>query len=75
MGSPLETLPVRQPQGDDDRFGPLADGTPYDLSFVFEDIGYNFEPSEIGAAYGSCSSTSSPSSTSAGSTTSPASTR
>ena len=36
----------------DDRFGTLADGTPYDLIFVFDDIGYNFEPSEIMAAYG-----------------------
>ena len=35
-----------------DRFGPLADGTPYDLIFVFDDMGYNFEPSEIMAAYG-----------------------
>jgi CDP-6-deoxy-D-xylo-4-hexulose-3-dehydrase len=34
------------------RFGPLTDGTPYDLIFVFDDIGYNFEPSEIMAAYG-----------------------
>lgn len=39
-------------QGDTDRFGTLADGTPYDLVFVFDDTGYNFEPSEIGAAYG-----------------------
>jgi CDP-6-deoxy-D-xylo-4-hexulose-3-dehydrase len=35
-----------------ERFGPLADGTPYDLVFVFDDVGYNFEPSEIMAAYG-----------------------
>lgn len=39
-------------KGQVDRFGPLADGTPYDLIFVFDEIGYNFEPSEIGAAYG-----------------------
>ena len=39
-------------KGSDDRFGPLADGTPYDLMFVFDDMGYNFEPSEIMAAYG-----------------------
>jgi CDP-6-deoxy-D-xylo-4-hexulose-3-dehydrase len=38
-------------QGDDDRFGRLVDGTPYDMVFVFDDTGYNFEPSEIGAAY------------------------
>ena len=35
-----------------ERFGPLTDGTPYDLVFVFDDVGYNFEPSEIMAAYG-----------------------
>jgi CDP-6-deoxy-D-xylo-4-hexulose-3-dehydrase len=34
------------------RFGELADGTPYDMVFVFDSIGYNFEPSELGAAYG-----------------------
>jgi CDP-6-deoxy-D-xylo-4-hexulose-3-dehydrase len=39
-------------KGQHERFGELADGTPYDLIFVFDSIGYNFEPSEIGAAYG-----------------------
>jgi len=39
-------------KGQDDRFSTLPDGTPYDLVFVFDSIGYNFEPSEIGAAYG-----------------------
>jgi CDP-6-deoxy-D-xylo-4-hexulose-3-dehydrase len=39
-------------RGRADRFGELADGTPYDLVFVFDEIGYNFEPSELGAAYG-----------------------
>lgn len=39
-------------KGKKDRFGQLADGTPYDLMFVFDTLGYNFEPSEIGAAYG-----------------------
>jgi CDP-6-deoxy-D-xylo-4-hexulose-3-dehydrase len=38
-------------RGQKDRFGPLADGTDYDLVFLFEAVGYNFEPSEIGAAY------------------------
>lgn len=38
-------------RGQKDRHGPLVDGTPYDLTFQFEMIGYNFEPSEIGAAY------------------------
>ena len=36
----------------DDRFSATVDGMPYDNIFVFENIGYNFEPSEIGAAYG-----------------------
>ena len=39
-------------RGREERFGTLADGTPYDLIFVFDSLGYNFEPSEIGAAYG-----------------------
>ena len=39
-------------RGRKDRFGCLADGTPYDLVFVFDSIGYNFEPSELSAAYG-----------------------
>ncbi len=51
-GRRSETYLYGSRQGRTDRFGPLADGTPYDLIFVFDDIGYNFEPSEIGAAYG-----------------------
>ncbi len=39
-------------RGRDDRFAALADGTPYDLVFVFDTIGYNFEPNELSAAYG-----------------------
>jgi len=35
-----------------ERFGTLADGTDYDLIFVFDTIGYNFEPNELSAAYG-----------------------
>ncbi len=34
------------------RFGELADGTPYDMIFTFDTIGYNFEPNELSAAYG-----------------------
>jgi CDP-6-deoxy-D-xylo-4-hexulose-3-dehydrase len=51
-GRRSETYLFGSRQGTDDRFGPLADGTPYDLMFVFDDMGYNFEPSEIMAAYG-----------------------
>jgi CDP-6-deoxy-D-xylo-4-hexulose-3-dehydrase len=51
-GRRSETYLFGSRRGDDDRFGPLADGTPYDGIFVFDDMGYNFEPSEIMAAYG-----------------------
>ena len=50
-GRRSETYLFGSRQGLKDRFGELADGTPYDLVFLFESIGYNFEPSEIGAAY------------------------
>ena len=46
-----ETYEFGSRRGERERFGPLADGTPYDLVFVFDHVGYNFEPSEIGAAY------------------------
>ena len=51
-GRRSETYMFGSRKGKDDRFGPLSDGTPYDLMFVFDDMGYNFEPSEIMAAYG-----------------------
>jgi CDP-6-deoxy-D-xylo-4-hexulose-3-dehydrase len=51
-GRRSETYLFGSRKGSADRFGPLADGTPYDLVFVFDDVGYNFEPSEIMAAYG-----------------------
>ncbi|MET0588133.1 MAG: aminotransferase class I/II-fold pyridoxal phosphate-dependent enzyme [Novosphingobium sp.] len=34
------------------RFGIDIDGIPYDAKYVFDMIGYNFEPSELGAAFG-----------------------
>jgi len=51
-GRRSETYLFGSRRGTPDRFGPLADGTPYDMMFVFDDMGYNFEPSEIMAAYG-----------------------
>jgi CDP-6-deoxy-D-xylo-4-hexulose-3-dehydrase len=51
-GRRSETYLFGSRRGEKDRFGPLADGTPYDLTFLFDEIGYNFEPSEIMAAYG-----------------------
>lgn len=34
------------------RFGVDLQGIPYDAKFVFEELGYNLEPSEMGAAFG-----------------------
>jgi CDP-6-deoxy-D-xylo-4-hexulose-3-dehydrase len=36
----------------ENRFNVSIDGIPYDAKFVFADIGYNLEPSEMGAAFG-----------------------
>lgn len=36
----------------EDRFATTIDGIGYDSKFLFEGIGYNFLPSEIGAAFG-----------------------
>jgi dTDP-4-amino-4,6-dideoxygalactose transaminase len=46
-----ETYEFGSHRGERERFGPLADGTPYDLVFVFDHVGHNFEPLEIAAAY------------------------
>ena len=36
----------------ENRFNVQVDGLEYDAKFLFEALGYNFEPSEIGAAFG-----------------------
>lgn len=36
----------------ENRFDVEVDGIPYDAKFVFEALGYNLEPSEMGAAFG-----------------------
>lgn len=36
----------------EDRFEVSVDGIPYDSKFVFSEVGYNFLPSEIAAAFG-----------------------
>ncbi len=46
-----ETHEFGSRRGKRERFGPLADGTPYDLVFVFDHVGHNFEPLEVAAAY------------------------
>ncbi len=40
------------PENIEDRLSVEIDGIPYDRKFTFEVQGYNFEPSEIGAAFG-----------------------
>jgi CDP-6-deoxy-D-xylo-4-hexulose-3-dehydrase len=41
-----------QSEAIESRFDVEVDGIPYDAKFVFEELGYNFEPSEVGAAFG-----------------------
>ena len=36
----------------ENRFNVDLDGIPYDAKFLFEELGYNMEPSEMGAAFG-----------------------
>ncbi len=36
----------------ENRFNVMLDGIEYDAKFLFEDLGYNLEPSEISAAFG-----------------------
>ncbi len=42
----------QQSESIDNRFNVEIDGIPYDAKFVFEELGHNFEPSEMGAAFG-----------------------
>jgi len=39
-------------KGERDFFEPLPDGLVYDSLFIFDELGWNFEPSELGAAFG-----------------------
>ena len=43
---------VGESEAIEDRFGVQVDDIEYDSKFVFGDIGYNFQPSEISAAFG-----------------------
>ena len=36
----------------ENRFNVELDGIPYDAKFMFEELGFNLEPSEMGAAFG-----------------------
>jgi CDP-4-dehydro-6-deoxyglucose reductase, E1 len=42
----------QQSESIESRFNVEVDGIPYDAKFLFEELGYNFEPSELGAAFG-----------------------
>lgn len=42
----------QQSEAVENRFGVVLDGIDYDAKFLFEELGYNFEPSEMGAAFG-----------------------
>ena len=39
------------PEGIKKRFNTKVDGVPYDGKYIFSDVGYNFLPSEISAAF------------------------
>ena len=39
-------------EGSKDRFEAEIDGIPYDSFFIFDEVGWNFEPSEMHAAFG-----------------------
>ena len=43
---------VGESEAIEDRFNAVVDGIEYDSKFVFGDVGYNFMPSEISAAFG-----------------------
>jgi CDP-6-deoxy-D-xylo-4-hexulose-3-dehydrase len=43
---------IANPESIESRFNVVLDGVPYDTKFVFEEMGYNLEPSEAGAAFG-----------------------
>lgn len=42
----------RDSESAENRFNVAVDGFEYDAKFVFEELGYNLEPSEMGAAFG-----------------------
>ena len=43
---------ITNPESIESRFNVVLDGVPYDAKFVFEEMGYNLEPSEASAAFG-----------------------
>ncbi|MEZ5167282.1 MAG: DegT/DnrJ/EryC1/StrS family aminotransferase [Acidimicrobiales bacterium] len=53
MGAPVGDPAVRVPQGRGDRFFSEIEGDlEYDNLFIFDEVGWNFEPSELSAAFG-----------------------
>ena len=43
---------VTETESVEERFSYRMEGKPYDAKFIFEELGYNFLPSELGAAFG-----------------------
>lgn len=46
------TSAINESENIDERYSSNLDDIPYDSKFIFEEIGYNFLPSEISAAFG-----------------------
>ena len=46
------TSAINESEKLEDRFNVKLDGIPYDSKFIFEEIGYNFLPTEISATFG-----------------------
>jgi len=46
------TSAINESEKLEDRFNIKLDGVPYDSKFIFEEMGYNFLPTEISAAFG-----------------------
>ena len=46
------TSAITESENIEERYSSSLDGIPYDSKFIFEEIGYNFLPTEISAAFG-----------------------
>jgi len=52
FGSKQDSSGADGPKGLGERFEVEIDGIPYDTWFIFDEVGWNFEPSEMHAAFG-----------------------
>ena len=58
VGSAIGGAALRDEKEPRPRFFSAGDGLEYDNLFIFDEVGWNFEPSELSAAFGLCSSRS-----------------